>query len=522
MSKKRIENTSNVTAIYVRRSVADRDNNSLSIESQKEDCIKYVGEDSVYRIYCDNGFSGKDTEHRPAFQQMMSDAREGLICRIVVKKYDRFSRNLRDYLNVSDELEKLGVTVYSLSEPFNTSTKEGRMIRNNLLSFAEFERETIAGRVADAYNTRGRETGFYQGGNMNFGYTTQRMTVNGKKGSVLVPSEQAEALKLAYEMYAEPSTSLRDILVYFKDNDVQYLRTDEYGGKDGSHSGKLNAGSLSAILRNPLYVRADKDVYAYFQSMGYEILDEIEAYDGVHGVFLHDNSDGGKYAKIGYHEGLVSSELWLRVQDKKSTNVCFHTNRKAMNSWLVGLMKCKECGLAVTIDIQHRKSGRVYKYLADSGWISVNRCIARSFHGMKLADIEDSVFEAMRQRISELEIAHKQKQVPDMEVESVKADILKIDTEIRSLMDRMAEADDVVFEYIQKRIKELHSRKSDLERKLQSKARKHKAIDTKPLTEPLAVWDSLTVQEKHDIAAEMIEVVYLSHHSDDIEVIFGI
>ena len=160
---------------------------------------------------------------------------------------------------------------------------------------------------------------------MNFGYTTQRMTVNGKKGSVLVPSEQAEALKLAYEMYAEPSTSLRDILVYFKDNDVQYLRTDEYGGKDGSHSGKLNAGSLSAILRNPLYVRADKDVYAYFQSMGYEILDEIEAYDGVHGVFIHDNSEGGKYAKVGYHEGLVSSELWLRVQDKKATNVNFQT-----------------------------------------------------------------------------------------------------------------------------------------------------------------------------------------------------
>ena len=27
-------------------------------------------------IYCDNGFSGKDTEHRLAFQQMMQDARE--------------------------------------------------------------------------------------------------------------------------------------------------------------------------------------------------------------------------------------------------------------------------------------------------------------------------------------------------------------------------------------------------------------------------------------------------------------
>ena len=82
--KKKVTNNGGVTAIYVRRSVADRDNNSLSIESQKEDCIRYVGEDCVYRLYCDNGFSGKDTEHRPAFQQMMSDAHEGIIGRIKI------------------------------------------------------------------------------------------------------------------------------------------------------------------------------------------------------------------------------------------------------------------------------------------------------------------------------------------------------------------------------------------------------------------------------------------------------
>ena len=38
------------------------------------------------------------------------------------------------------------------------------MMRNNLLNFAEFERETIAARVADAFQTKARETGFYQGG----------------------------------------------------------------------------------------------------------------------------------------------------------------------------------------------------------------------------------------------------------------------------------------------------------------------------------------------------------------------
>lgn len=153
--KRTTKTTNGITAIYVRRSVSDKDkgNNSLSIAAQKEECVRFVG-DCEYRIYCDDGKSGKDIAHRPEFQAMMQDARDGLISRIVVKKYDRFSRNMREYLNITDELDRYGVTVYSLSEPFNTETKEGRMMRNNLLNFAEFERETIAARVADAFQTK--------------------------------------------------------------------------------------------------------------------------------------------------------------------------------------------------------------------------------------------------------------------------------------------------------------------------------------------------------------------------------
>lgn len=44
-----------ITAIYVRRSVSDHDkgNNSLSIDAQKTECIKFLGENADYRIYCD-------------------------------------------------------------------------------------------------------------------------------------------------------------------------------------------------------------------------------------------------------------------------------------------------------------------------------------------------------------------------------------------------------------------------------------------------------------------------------------
>ncbi len=202
-----------ITAIYVRRSVSDKDNNSLSIDSQIADCKRSLSDGEEYQIYCDDGKSGKDIEHRPAFQQMMSDAKDGQIGRIVVKKYDRFSRNMREYLNVTDVLDKYGVSVISLCEPFNTATKEGRMMRNNLLNFAEFERETIAARVADAYNTRAVETGFYPGGKRYYGYEPERRTVNGKTGSVLVPSDKAECVRIAYQLYAKPDVSLSNIYI---------------------------------------------------------------------------------------------------------------------------------------------------------------------------------------------------------------------------------------------------------------------------------------------------------------------
>ena len=50
---------------------------------------------------------------------------------------------------------------------------------------------------------------------------------------------------------------------------------------------------------------------------------------------------------------------------------------------------------------------------------------------------------------------------------------------------------------------------------------KRKAIDTKPLEEPMKQWDKLTVQEKHDLAAAMIEVVMISDETG-IEVKFSI
>ncbi len=514
-----------ITAIYIRRSVSDKDkgNNSLSITAQREDCIRYVTEhypDCQYQVFCDDGKSGKDIEHRPAFIEMMGEVKNGLIARIIVKKYDRFSRNMREYLNITDELDKYGVGVISLSEPFDTETKEGRMMRNNLLNFAQFERETIAARVADAYDTKARETGFYQGGKVYFGYVSSRQEVHGKKGSVLVPSSQALAVQRAYEIYSQPDKSLNDVVECLRSENITVAYED---GKQ--KHGNLDRSHISRILESPLYVRADAEVYRYFASKGVEMLDDISAYDGVHGLFLHGkfDNDGSKpvFIKVGYHEGLVDASVWLAVQDKKSHTSKFHGKNKGVNSWLVGLVKCAHCGYALTVQHSENKSGtKRWRYYRDSGYYTTNSCVKRSLT-IRPDDVEAVVLEAIRNRLKSLEIAKKESEKPNPEVEKITAEIVNIETEINALMEKLAFSDTKLFTYIQERISKLDAEKSELESKLQRITRRRKAIDTAPLTEPLARWDELTVQEKRNLAGKIIDVIHVSDETG-IDITFSI
>ena len=500
------------TAIYVRRSVSDKDkgNNSLSIAAQKEECIRYVGEDTAYKIYCDDGKSGKDVMHRPEFMRMMGDAKDGLIDRIVVKKYDRFSRNMREYLNVTDELTKYGVSVESLSEPFNTATKEGRMLRNSLLNFAEFERETIAARVADAFSTKAVETGFYQGGKLYFGFNSERRTINGKTGSVLVPSESAQTVIAMYDVYKEPGASLDTVIKYIKEHD---LPTTVKSGTDVIER-RFDRSSISLLLKSPLYVRADKNVYEYFLAKGFNMIDDIEAYDGVHGLLWHKPNEEDRFIKVGYHEGIVSSETWLAVQDKKAHNHQIPRSRGELNTWLVGLTKCAVCGKAVNV-VVHRdnKDNPRWRYFFCRGNFSIKYSCTRDRRRFTIrpSDTEEAVFEAMKKHLDEFEVAKNSKGNRSAEAEKIHAELLRIETDTNKLMNRLIDADDVLFEYIQKKITtELHNKKNEYEKQLMMIERKVKKVDTKPLREPLDRWDELSMEEKNEVAKTMIDKIYIS------------
>ncbi len=85
-----------------------------------------------------------------------------------------------------------------------------------------------------------------------------------------------------------------------------------------------------------------------------------------------------------------------------------------------------------------------------------------------------------------------------------------IDTEIAKLMEMFADEYTFIFKFIVDRITLLSNNKNEYEKSLMLMERKVKRVSTKPLLDPLNKWDTLTMEEKNQLAKMIIDKIYLS------------
>jgi len=78
---------------------------------------------------------------------LLADCRRRAVDAVVVYRYDRFARSLRQLVNALEEFNALGIDFISLHEGVDTSTPNGRLVFGIFASIAEFERELIRDRV---------------------------------------------------------------------------------------------------------------------------------------------------------------------------------------------------------------------------------------------------------------------------------------------------------------------------------------------------------------------------------------
>jgi DNA invertase Pin-like site-specific DNA recombinase len=86
-------------------------------------------------------------EKRPSLDRLLADCRRRAVDAVIVYRYDRFARSLRQLVNALEEFRSLGIDFISLHEGVDTSTPNGRLVFGIFASIAEFERELIRDRV---------------------------------------------------------------------------------------------------------------------------------------------------------------------------------------------------------------------------------------------------------------------------------------------------------------------------------------------------------------------------------------
>lgn len=348
-------------AIYARKSKFT--GKGESIENQIQKCRKYM-EDFLAREkddgrldtksgirfleYRDEGVSGKNME-RPMMKKLLSDMESGKIQKLVCYRLDRVSRNVKDFAELFEILTSLGVEFVSVSESFDTANPMGRAMISMSSVFAQLERETIAERIVDNMTALAK-TGRWLGGKPPLGYISKKVELhdeNGRKRShfrlVELP-EEAELVKLIFAMYLQLG-SLTKLETYLLNRNILSRNQKAYGRY-----------VLRAILSNPVYCMADKRGYQYLCENSYGVYAEEVLFDGEHGLIAYNKNNNRVKGQrindvkdwivaVGEHRGLVSSDLWIQVQERLKRNAGMsYRYPKRIGALLSGILRCGNCG----------------------------------------------------------------------------------------------------------------------------------------------------------------------------------
>ena len=292
-------------AVYTRVSTdsqAEKVFNSCEAQEEKiRAFIKSQENMEVYKVYSDAGYTGANTE-RPALQELLKDVSRNKINLVMSYKIDRLTRSPRDFYQLVEYFERHNVDFISVTERFDTSTPSGRLLRNIMLTFAQFERELISERTRDKMLQRAQK-GMWNGGMVPLGYKRENK-------QLVIDKRCAEIVKNIFERYIETGSLVK---VY------QDLKSRKIKDDDGVSFSKSR---IHYMLRNINYtgkMEYSKKIYQ------------------------------------GLHEPIISEDMFNLAQ--KAHQHKGQIMRMYKQFPLGGLLKCAECGSYMTPHFANKRNG---------------------------------------------------------------------------------------------------------------------------------------------------------------------
>ena len=365
-------------AIYCRVSTTEQAEEGYSINEQKK-LLTYECEkngNTVYKIYSDEGISGKNITARPALKELLNDANEGKFDSVMVWKINRIGRNLKDVLDMVDLFDRNNITFKSATEPFDTTTPGGKMQFQMMALIGEFERGTIAQNVKMGMMARAREGRW--NGNVIIGYDLklkEHTTNKKRKDTELVINEkEAEIVRTIFTMYSQGNG---------------YKAIANYLNKFGYKTKKGNSFSLTAIkdiLNNPVYI--GKIRYNLRPNWSEK---------------RRKGTNSNPLIVDGKHEAIIEQELWDKVQSMLQTSKGKPSRIYDGEFPLTGILKCPQCGAGMVImrTSRTRKDGtkRRLEYYCCGNWKNKGTAVCHS-NAIRVDKANDYVFGKLSELLS--------------------------------------------------------------------------------------------------------------------------
>lgn len=302
-------------AVYIRVSTDEQAREGYSLDAQLKAIKKYAQNnniliDSKY-IFSDEGISGRKAEKRPAFMEMIKQAKSKPrnFDVILVHKFDRFSRNREDSVVYKSLLKKeYGIPVISISEPLDPDDKMSVIMEAFLEAMAEYYSLNLSGEVKKGQLEK-HSKGELQT-NPSFGY-------NVSNNMLIINQNEAKVVKMIFEQYAIENLTIMQIA---RNVNLLNIKT-----KRGS---RFENRTINYILNNPVYI--GKLRYTPGRKNSYN-------YDDPNTILVE-----------GKHEPIISLDLWNSVQMKLTKNNILKKPKQHIDinpkHWTKGLIRCKDCG----------------------------------------------------------------------------------------------------------------------------------------------------------------------------------
>ncbi|WP_236896899.1 recombinase family protein [Clostridium beijerinckii] len=442
-------------AIYTRKSRLTDTGDSIGTQ------IKLVkdyfrNQECEFEVFEDEGFSGGNT-NRPAFQLMMEKIKRREFDTIAVYKIDRIARNIIDFFKIFETLEKENVSLVSISEGFDPNTPGGRITMTLIAGIAEMERMNIKQRVKDNMIELAKR-GNWTGGNLPLGYESVRVNKNGKEFSYLkIKDDEKEIIEDIYNLFIE-GYSIRKIAKIIEEK----------------HNIYNNANRVSNILYSPIYASSCDTINKFLELKGYKIFGTANG----NGYLTYQKSsfkngklksdiDNKAIAAISKHEAIISSDIWLKVQERLKEVTVDPSPRSSQYTFLSKLVKCGYCKTNMRVYEGISYSGEPYRYFRKKC-----TCDHGNKKGSRLRSekAEKAVLEILKSihssGVEELINKNLENSNEKDNSQKIKKELSKTDKMINNLTDKLALANENIIETLMNRIDDLVNKKRALQEEL--------------------------------------------------------